>query len=307
MLSDEIIEYIKSFQLIQYIDLEKVELEKDKKLNIFIDILTENFDFLIFLYKYRNSFKKLIIPGNDDLNIINFFEIMNGILPKSEFIRNLFFLFEEQFADILNDQSKCRNIIKLLNECYVKGLFNKIEEYFYYCLNCKSYYITNKELTECKCNDELITFLFASFPNKVKKSIINGHILEHLVLNYIKNFQIKLIGIKSSSGETYTSIQYSGIGVGDKNNAEFDLLYFFRETLVFIECKFNETTYSDVKDFIIASQNFYDILKLKFTNLKFKRIIISYDSSKLIIPKGLKSIDIIDIKSYKLIDFDFYI
>ncbi len=285
----------------QYIDEEKVELEKDNKLNLFIDLLIENQEFLPILYDKRNKFKKFLIPINEDLNLDNFLKIAKDLCVQSSYIEEIYHLIYELFKDYLNSSVNLKKIFHFLNLAVQYELLAKSTEYLYYCVDCHCYFITNKRFYRCNCNEKLISFSFAVIPDIIKKSIQNGHIIEHLVLNFLKMNDVKLIGIEYNYDEIFTSIQYSGIGAGEKNNAEFDLIALKDFHIIFIECKFNLTTFSDIKDFLISTDNFIEIIKTKYNQYGMRRILITQDKSKLKVPPEITNLKIIELQNDKLI------
>jgi hypothetical protein len=127
-------------------------------------------------------------------------------------------------------------------------------------------------------------FSLTSISPTISQEIISGHLLELYALRIARSIEdLKLIGMEIQGEEkvVYTSIQYSDIGVGDKSNGELDLLGVKNDTIAAFECKFNETTYSDIKDFLGIADNLYYRIREKKPNLKLIKIIISYDGSKL--------------------------
>ncbi len=300
MSQEEIIYYIKSFQLSRYIDEEKAELEYNDSLNRFIDLVIKNQEFLLILYANRLKFNRLVIPLDEDLNLKYFLNIFQDLTYKHNLIEGIYHSIKNQFGFYLVNKDIIKKLIRFLNLAVQKGFLSKNNEFLYYCIKCHIYYITNKILNRCLCEKSLISFTFAILPDILKKSVQTGHIIEHLVLNYLKQFKIKLIGIDYRSLEQYTSIQYSGVGTGGNENAEFDLIAIKNNFLVFIECKFNQTTYKDIKDFVRAADIFGNIISTKFRNLKIIKIIITYDKSRLEVPKTIENFKIIELQNESL-------
>ncbi|MFX0073136.1 MAG: hypothetical protein ACFFAO_18815 [Candidatus Hermodarchaeota archaeon] len=296
MSHDDLIDYIKQYQMRDYIDVEKADLEKNKILNIFINFLIYNQEFIQLLYEKRRKFNKFIIPLDEDLNLINFLNSLNELSSQSSFIEDLSHLLYKQFKNYLDKKKNLKNIFKLLNLAFQERFLERIDEYFYYCVNCHCYFITNKKFSKCICTEKLISFSFATIPDIIKKSIQNGHIVEHYTLNILKNNDIKLIGIEYNFNEIYTSIQYSKIGAGEKRNAEFDLIALKDNLILFIECKFNQTKYREIKDFLEATENFMTRIKIKFKQYNMRRLIITQDKSKLEVPLEINDLIIIELK-----------
>ncbi len=81
-----------------------------------------------------------------------------------------------------------------------------------------------------------------------------------------------------------------------KTNGEIDLLGINDNILIAFECKLNETTFDDIKDFLGTSENLFFKVRSSDPTLKLRRVIIAYDGSKLI-PDGYSVISINSIAS----------
>jgi Holliday junction resolvase len=195
--------------------------------------------------------------------------------------------FFEQYSEVTLDNEKIKRINDFIKQARAKNFLDSKNEFLLYCSQCRKVVLTNKleEDDKCTCGMSYdFKFSLTSISPSISQEIISGHLLELYALRIARSIEdLKLIGMEIQGEEkvVYTSIQYSDIGVGDKSNGELDLLGVKNDTIAAFECKFNETTYSDIKDFLGIADNLYYRIREKKPNLKLIKIIISYDGSKL--------------------------
>lgn len=282
----DILKYIESLQL--RIDPRKVKLESDRELNQFLGLLYTYPEALVVLYRWKNSDHPHPLTFVDP-NEINYSELGNQLYQKvfsSFYLRNFIYNFFDQYSHLEEDNEKLIRVNEFLRKCLERRFLIQKDEQLLYCPECGDLLISRiNKGRKCSCNSFYsFKFSLGSFTNKIAESIITGHIIELLTLRILRNIdKLSLIGSKVNNKKIYTSIQYAGIGSGDKENGEFDLLAIRDDIVVFVECKFNETTYEDIKDFLTISDNLYFKIKENFPNTKLKKlkVIISYNAEKL--------------------------
>jgi hypothetical protein len=285
-MKEDLFKLIKSLQL--KFDTNKMKLELDKEIQLFVKLLADYVEAWNIIFHWKNNPRPLVIvePINFD-----FVKLKSKILPiviKSHYIRGFAYSFFEQYAELETYNEKIVKINRFLKEALNQYLLELKNEYMLFCSECGKAIVTNRinEKERCSCGSLFdFKFYLASFPNKIIEEIVAGHLLEMYALYVMKTIKdIELIGMEIIDDKErciYTSIEYVGVGVEDKVNGEIDLLGLIDTSLVVVECKFNKTTYTDIKDFMGISEKLLLKVKERFPNVKMYRIIFSYDGTKL--------------------------
>jgi len=298
--TEEIIEYIREYQL-SY-DARKARLEKDRRVRRFINLLINYPRAFRILYKWKNNPKPLIIIEPEDFSYKDIkLRLLGKIRKNYHFIRDFVYLLLNQYEGM--DDTETSNINRFLKEALGAGLLEPKEEALFYCLQCNRLLLTESSEETCVCKNRFdFKFLMTFFPDYIKEEMSLNHLLENFALHLLKKIKgLRLIGkkLEPQEEEVYTSIQYAGIGTGEKENAELDLLAIKRNFLIFIECKFNETTLSDINEFLETSNKLYWRVKEKYPSIEKKKIIFSYDASKLTPISDFSVISLKDITDYE--------
>lgn len=285
-MNETVVDKIKSFQL--RITTSKANLENDKKVQSFIRLLIEYPEAWSVIYQWRRHPKPLVIVEPTDFNFAKLRADLLRVVATSHYLRNYVYSFFEQYVDFELDNDRIKRINYFLKASRDRSFFESKNEYLLYCSQCGKTVLVNKldEKDKCGCGLSYdFKFSLTSVPSSISEEIISGHLLELYTLHVAKSIEsLYLIGMSLESAKTkvaYTSIEYSDIGVGDKSNGELDLLCLKDNILVAFECKLNETTYNDIKDFLGVSDNLFFKVRDTAPNLKLRKIIITYDGSKL--------------------------
>lgn len=299
-MKEEIIKTIKSFQL--KIDTNKAALELDNETQLFVKLLIDCIEIWNIIFRWKEHPKPLVVV---EPVYFDFTKLKSKILvtvSRSHYLRSFAYSFFEQYEELESDNEKIKRINEFLRESLNQNLLETKSEYMLFCSECGKAIITNRTnmRDRCSCGSPFdFKFYLASIPDKIKEGIITGHLLEMYALNIMKMVSgLKLIGMDIEDRKekcVYTSIEYAGIGVGDKVNGEIDLLGLMNESLIAVECKFNETTFNDIKDFITVSEKLFLRVKERHPNLKMSRIIFSYDGTKL---KHTNAFGVISLKNF---------
>lgn len=281
-MENKIIQLLKNKQI--RIDQRKTELEKDKKLNQFLELLIQYPEALHLLYKLKDKRYPLIVPLQKDINIKNVKSHLQNKVIGYFYIRECVFEFLDQYSYFINNQKEFTRVVEFLRKCVEQSILIEKPEKIYYCQNCNNFILTTKPVEICKCGNNFdIILSLTGFTESVIKSMKMGHLLELIIMKMLRNYSnnIKLVGYETDSITVFTSIQYTDVGSGEKNNAEFDIIGVSDNILILIECKFNKTRYHDIKEFLASAGNLYLEVKRKFENVKALKVIISYDDCLL--------------------------
>lgn len=298
-MDNKIKNYLQSLQ--EKIDCRKANLELSSKVNRFLEVLYQHPIGFDLIYHWKKDPVPLVILSPSDISFQKARTQFSQLIRKRKagfFLERSMLLLLRQYADIPERKSGYLN--KFLSVLSERNLLSPINESLRYCSRCGRCILTNKpndkELS-CPCGSNYdLRMDLMKFPDVIKKVIQNNHLLELFALKIFQKIdKVELIGhhFDGKGEQIYTSIQYSGIGVGAKDRGEFDLLGLTKTGgLVFVECKFNETTLDDIRDFLDISKNLFFAIRDKFGNRKKYKIIVSYDTSKLGIESGFFSIQI---------------
>jgi hypothetical protein len=285
-MTEDLIKTIKSLQL--KIDVNKMALEQDKEVQLFVKLLADCVEAWNIIFHWKQHPKPLVVvePIHFD-----FAKLKSEILPivsKSYYVREFAYSFFEQYEGLETYSEKIKKINGFLKEALNQNLLELKNECMLFCSECGKAIVTNRidEKDRCSCGSLFdFKFYLASIPSKIIEEIITGHLLEMYALHVMKMMSnVKLIGMEIGDSKErciYTSIEYADIGVEDKVNGEIDLLGLTNNSLIAVECKFNETTYGDIKDFMGVSEKLLLKVKEKSPDVKMSRIIFSYDGAKL--------------------------
>lgn len=283
---NKLIKFIKTLQIGS--DPTKIKLERDEKLDKFINLILDYPESLSLLYIWKKNRSLMIIPLQKDINYLYIKKSLEKKVNESFYLSNFIFNLREQYSNFEEDPEKISRLVTFLKKCIDSGLLIEKSEKIYLCQNCGNLIISYKKLTKCSCGLDLdCVFYLGSFSSSIIKSIELGHLTELLTLKILKRSKsIELIGFTTGDEKTvYTSIQYAGIGAEKSSNGEFDLFGMKAAILLFIECKFNQTIPRDIKDFLQHVEKMLSKIKNRFKkenlNLKHLNIIVSYDASKL--------------------------
>jgi len=283
---EELVETIKSIQL--KIDTSKAALEFDKKVQSFIELLNNYPEAWDVIFHWKEHPKPLVIVEPTHFDFVKLKSEILNIVSGSHYLREFAYSFFEQYEEFEHENEKIKKINEFLKKSRDENIFEPKSEYMLYCSQCGKTVLVNRldEKDKCNCGTSYdFKFSLASVPNKIVEGIISGHLLELYALRVVKMIEgLRLIGMEigdEKEKSVYTSIEYAGIGVGDKANGELDLLGLKNDFLVAIECKFNETTYDDIKDFLGVSDNLFFKVRESHPNVKMCKVIFSYNGSKL--------------------------
>jgi len=301
-MKEDIEETIKSLQL--KIDRSKATLELDQRVQLFIKLLSEYIEAWDILFYWKGRPKPLVIVDPPHFDFTKLKSKILATVSGSHYLREFAYSFFEQYEALETDDHKIRRINEFLKAALSQNFLEPKNECMLFCSECGRTILTNRfdENDECSCGSQFdFKFFLASITGKLMEGIINGHLLEIYASHIMRMVNgVKLIGMGIGEREekcVYTSIEYAGIGVGDRENGEIDVLGLINNSLIAIECKFNETTYNDVKDFLNISENLLLKIKEKYPSVKMYKIILSYDGTKLKPTNTLRVISLKDIPS----------
>ncbi len=284
-MEDPLTQKIKALQL--RINTRKATLEHDKKVQSFIRLLLDYPEAWSVIYQWRLHPKPLVIVQPSEFDFFNLRNDLLEVVAGSHYLRIYMYSFFEQYGAFELDNNRIKRINNFLEKSREAGLLDSKDEFFLYCSQCHKAVLVNKmDGCECNCGTPYdFNFSLVSIPSVIMEEIVTGHLLELWSLQIARSIEgLRLIGIEIEDGHkrsVYTSIEYSDIGVGEKINGELDLLGLKDGVLVAFECKLNETTLDDIKDFLGVSENLFFKIRDCDPNLKLRKVIISYDGSKL--------------------------
>jgi hypothetical protein len=285
-MKEDLIKTIKSLHL--KIDINKMALEQDKEVQLFVELLADYVEAWNIIFHWKKYPRPLVIV---EPIYFDFVKLKSEILPivsKSYYVREFAYSFFEQYEGLETYSEKIKRINEFLKEALNQNLLEPKNECMLFCSECGKAIVTNRidKKDRCSCGSLFdFKFYLASIPSKIIEEIITGHLLEMYALHVMKMVNnMRLIGMETNDSKErciYTSIEYAGIGVEDKVNGEIDLLGLTNNSLVAVECKFNETTHDDIKDFMGVSEKLLLKVKERFPDVKMSRVIFSYDGTKL--------------------------
>lgn len=286
-MEDLLTQSIKALQL--RIDTDKANLEHDEKIQNFVRLLIDFPDAWSVIYHWRLHAKPLVVVEPSEFNFLRLQDDLLHIVSSSHYLRQYAYSFFEQYGALNFDTDRIKKVNYFLKNCGDNGLLERKDEFLLYCSQCHKVVLVNRldnVREHCMCGMPYdFKFSLISIPSNISQEILSGHLLELYSLRVTKTIEgLNLIGMEvegSKRKTVFTSIEYSGIGVGEKTNGELDLLGIKDKTLIAFECKLNETTLGDIKDFLGVSDNLFFKARDVEPNLKLRKVIITYDGSKL--------------------------
>jgi hypothetical protein len=283
---EELIAAIKSMQL--KISASKASLESDRKVQSFVELLNDYPEAWNVIFRWKKRAKPLVIVEPSDFNFVKLKSEIINIISDSHYLREFAYSFFEQYEEYEHDNERAIRVNEFLKKSRDAGILEPKKEYMLYCSQCGKTILINRpdEKSKCSCGTSYdFRFSIVSVPNKIAEGVVSGQLLELFALRVIRMIDgIKLIGMEIGEEKrrfVYTSIEYAGIGVGDKMNGELDLLGLQNDSIIAIECKFNETTSDDINDFLGVSDKLLLKIRENYLHVKMRKLIFSYDASKL--------------------------
>ena len=286
-MEDPVEETIRSLQI--SVDSEKARLELDFEVRKFIDLLLLYPEALTVLFQWTRQPKPFIIVSPAEFNYAKLKSHMLDAVQETRYIREFAYSLISQYSEA-EDNARIVRINEFLGKASEAEMLDVKKEIALLCFECGSIVVTNAidKIGTCTCGSPFdVRFRIATISEKISRTLTTGHLLELLALRIMRNVkQVKLIGMEfekdGKENKVYTSIQYAGIGVGDKENGELDVVGVKDDRIVAIECKFNETSHQDIDSFLGVSEKLYFKARERCPSIKkVVKVVFSYDGSKL--------------------------